>query len=89
MQSIENDSKTGAIVHLDGKLFLNCVFTKCQVIYSGGDFGWRNTSFNDCQLNLEGPAQRTANLLQSFKLLNMDAFKKPTPPASPSTGTVQ
>lgn len=89
MQSIENDSKTGAVIHIDGKLFINCTFTKCQIIYSGGDFGWRNTTFNDCQVSLEGPASRTANFLRSFNLLKMEAFQKSVPPAKPSTESIQ
>jgi hypothetical protein len=90
MQTVENENRTGEIVHLDGKLFINCNYANCQVIYTGGDFAWRNTAFNNCQLTLEGAALRTANLLGHFQLIRRDAIPArplPTHPARCHAGT--
>lgn len=89
MQTVENQSKTSEIVHVDGKMFINCVFTRCQMIYSGGDFAWANTVFNECQVTLEGPAKRTAEFLSHFNLFRPEAFAKTAPPPSSSTKKVQ
>jgi hypothetical protein len=88
MQTVENENRTGEIVHLDGKLFINCNYANCQVIYTGGDFAWRNTAFNNCQLTLEGAALRTANLLGHFQLIRRDAMQGPTGAPSSSTETL-
>ena len=43
MQTVENKTQTEAVLHMDDKLFINCAFTRCQMVYSGGDFAWANT----------------------------------------------
>ena len=88
MQSVEKENQSGGIVHLDDKLFINCNYTNCQIIYTGGDFAWRNTAFNNCQLTLEGAALRTANLLSHFKLIRRDAIQGPAAAPSSSTETL-
>jgi len=89
MQTVENEKKTGAIIHLDNKMFINCTYTKCQIIFSGDDFAWRNTTFQDCQMTLEGPSLRTANLLGQFGLLRPNAKQTPVVPPTSSTETLQ
>lgn len=85
MQTVENEKQTGAVVHMDNKVFINCAFTRCQMVYSGGDFAWANTVFQDCQVTLEGSAKRTAEFLSHFNLFRPEAFGKPAPPPSSST----
>jgi len=89
MQTVENEQKTGAVIHLDNKLFLNCSYTKCQIIFTGGDFAWRNTTFTDCQLTLEGPSLRTANLLGQFGLLRPEMVQAPIAPPTSSSEKLQ
>lgn len=88
VQPIENESKTSVVVYMNNKLFINCDYTKCPMIYCGGDFAWRNTKFVDCQISLEGAALRTATFLRHFKLFRTDALEKPAPPPSPSTKSI-
>ena len=78
MEAIENKTFSRATVHMDGKTFLKCVFTDCRLIYSGGDFAWRETTFTDCQISFEGPAKRTVEYLGYFQMLNPQKTQKPS-----------
>jgi hypothetical protein len=69
MQTIENQKDTGITITLDEKHFVNCHFTNCKLIYSGGDYAWTDTKFESCQVTLAGAAQRTANLLGNFGMM--------------------
>jgi hypothetical protein len=69
MQTIENQVSSGKTITLDEKHFINCRFTDCKLVYSGGDYGWTDTTFENCQVTLAGAAQRTATLLGSFGAL--------------------
>ena len=70
MQAVENQTTSGVTISLDDKPFINCRFTNCTLIYSGGDYAWTNTNFDNCPLQLSGAAQRTATLLGNFGALN-------------------
>ena len=78
MEAVENKTFRGVTVHMDGKTFLKCVFTDCRLIYSGGDFAWRETTFTDCQISFEGSAKRTVEYLGYFKMLNPQKTQKPS-----------
>jgi len=69
MQIVENEVVSGKTVTIDEKHFVNCRYKNCTVIYSGGDYGWTNTTFENCQMTLAGAAQRTATLLGNFGLI--------------------
>jgi hypothetical protein len=69
MQVIENEVVVGKTVVLDDKHFVNGRYTNCTLIYSGGEFGWVNTTFDNCQITLTGAAQRTANVLGHLGLV--------------------
>lgn len=77
MEIIENKTDTGIVVSLDDKHFVNCIYKNCTVIYGGGEYALTNTKFENCQISLQGAAQRTAGLLQNFGAL------KPMPPQVP------
>jgi len=81
MTVVENVVETGTVVFLDDRYFLNCAYTRCTLIFSGGDFSYLNTTFTDCKINFEGPAQRTVQFLQRFNLLSPHFGKLPTLPA--------
>ena len=66
MTAIENAIETGATVILDEKYFVNCRFTKCTLVYMGGEYGWIDTQFVDCKIALQGSADRTAGFLKHF-----------------------
>ncbi|HMK31057.1 MAG TPA: hypothetical protein VK473_15350 [Terriglobales bacterium] len=88
METIQNRSESGTLIHIDNKFFLSCQFTRCELIYTGGDFAWRNTSFVECKLTFDGPAGRTVNFLRAFNLLKEQLAGEAAPPAVPHTGTV-
>jgi hypothetical protein len=69
MELIENKSDTGAILAIDDKNFINCQFINCTLIYSGGDFAWTNTKFENCRITLAGAAQRTAAVMATFGII--------------------
>jgi hypothetical protein len=71
MQTIENEIASGLTVTLDEKHFINCHFTNCRLVYTGGDYAWTDTTFEGCQVALAGAAQRTANLLGTFGALSL------------------
>jgi len=89
MQTIENQNDTGVTMTLDDKNFINCRFKNCTLLYSGGDYAWTNTTFENCPINLAGSAQRTLNLLANFGLLKPGQVQQgplPTPqPPTPKT----
>jgi hypothetical protein len=88
MTSIENVEETGSTVFLDGKYFTNCKYTKCTLIYAGGDSGWTRTQFVDCKLTFSGPASRTINILKSFNMLPQGGKLSQGPRTPPSSQSV-
>jgi limonene-1,2-epoxide hydrolase len=57
------------VVTIDGHDFLNCFFGACTIIYSGGEFGMKNTSTDGSfRLELRDAAARTGQLLQWMKI---------------------
>jgi hypothetical protein len=85
MQTVENQTAEGITIAMDDKYFLNCQFTRCVLVYSGGDCEWIDTSFPDCELKLIGPALRALGVLQSFGFANDFGSGSPQPSAAPST----
>jgi len=85
MQVIEKWAPKGETVYMDGKRYLNCIFTECKIIYGGGDVMWENTQFINCQLVFDGAAQRTIAYLTNLGLMKPPAgMGLPTGP--PSSG---
>ena len=83
MQVIENWTPKGETIYMDGKRYLNCVFTECKIIYGGGDVMWENTQFINCQLVFDGAAQRTIAYLTNLGLMKPPAgMPAPMPPST-------
>jgi hypothetical protein len=81
MIAVENETRSGVTIFIDGKHFINCRYTNCTLIFAGGDFGWTNTTFKSCQIRFSGSADRTVSFMRNFNLLPT-GFRggKPTPP---------
>jgi hypothetical protein len=73
MQVIEHWTPKGETIYMDGKRYLNCIFTECKIVYGGGDVMWENTQFVNCQLVFDGAAQRTIAYLTNLGLMKPPA----------------
>ena len=89
MRIVQNESIVGQTVVMDDTLYINCTFTKCLIVYCGGDFGWQNAQFStDCIIQFEGPARRLFDFMKQFGLVKIPKPGEPLPQASPSTETI-
>jgi hypothetical protein len=65
----EGQKFTKATFVLEDSFFVNCVITDCDVFYSGGDFDWVNSKFENCRWHWRGPVPKTMQLLSLLGLL--------------------
>ncbi|MBZ5497650.1 MAG: hypothetical protein LAP85_14705 [Acidobacteriia bacterium] len=72
---------------MDEKIFSNCHYKSCILIYGGGDFGWADCRFENCQLRFEGTAARTVAFLKHFNLIT--GIQTPSAPPAKTTQTIQ
>lgn len=59
-------------IYLDGHFFIDCGFTGCTLVYSGGDWGRHNTIFMNCDIVLAGAALRSMEFLHLFNYIDRD-----------------
>ncbi len=76
-QTLENQP-----IEVDECIFVNCVLVECDLFYSGGDFEWQATKFENCRWHFRGPAQRTFNLLAQIGVLKQPPAAPQTPPGT-------
>jgi len=81
METIEGKTFRGDKFCVDNKFLIRCIFDRCEIIYTGGDFGWRDTQFTNCRMVFEGAATRTVNFLKFF------GFQINPPGQQPATQT--
>ncbi len=60
-QTIEDD-----VLDLDDTFLLNCKVKNCQLLYSGKEYGWKNTFFENCHFSLFGAARWAQIFLGDF-----------------------
>lgn len=77
METFRNENFQGKSFHLDDVVFMNCKLTDCDLYYSGGDFEWVNSNFENCRFHWRGAAKNTLALAQTVGIL-----KTPTPPVN-------
>jgi hypothetical protein len=75
METFRNENFQGKSFHLDDVVFMNCKLTDCDLYYSGGDFEWVNSNFENCRFHWRGAAKNTLALAQAIGML-----KTTTPP---------
>ena len=56
-------------VVMDDKNYVQCTFQKCEIVYTGGDFSWVNSKFEDCKVTITGNAGKTLAFMQQFGIL--------------------
>jgi hypothetical protein len=78
-------------VTVDETDFRNCTITNCELTYSGGTFGWANTTMKNCRLVLRGPAAITVSFLEKFGLVDpsQERWKAVTLEFPPANETIQ
>ena len=69
MLPVDNDVVEGKTIFLDDRYFVNCKFTKCSLIYAGGDFGWQGAEFIERRISLRGPEDRTIKFLENVGMM--------------------
>jgi len=84
MIPVEDKIYKGAVIAMDNKLFINCKVADCTLVYTGGDFGWRGTMIQNCQIHFDGSALRTIGFLRQFGLIPKDFAKPKAPPVKAS-----
>ena len=64
METYRNQNFQGKSFILDEVTFLECKLSDCDLYYSGGDFEWVNSNFENCRFHWRGPAKNMLALLQ-------------------------
>jgi hypothetical protein len=67
---------------LEETVFRRCRLKNCDLFYSGGDFEWEETNFENCRFHWRGPAKNTFAMLQGFGLLKPPIPGQPQIPAT-------
>ena len=63
----------GEIVTMDNRLFQNCVFDDCTLVYAGGGFGWDDSNdFRPRGIRLFGPIIPLYIFLDKFRIIHAD-----------------
>ena len=73
MKTVQGETFSRTTVTIDDTEFINCTMTDCDLIYSGGPFGWVETDFTNCLITLKGAAAFSAGFLEKFGLINVQA----------------
>ncbi len=60
---------------LEDASFVGCTLKNCDLYFSGGDFDWVESRFENCRFHWRGPAKNTVALLQA-----MGALQQQLPP---------
>jgi len=90
MEVLENEVLEGKSIVLDGKYFNNCRYTKCTLLYEGGEWASISTTFDQCPIMFNGAAARTMNLMASFGMLKQNPVPMQAPPSmQPPSGSLQ
>jgi hypothetical protein len=64
METYRNQSLQTKSFILEEVAFIDCVLNNCDLYYSGGEFDWANTTFENCRFHWRGAAKNTLALLQ-------------------------
>lgn len=71
MQTLKGQKFDGRSFDLDDTVFFDCQLNDCDFYYTGGDFEWVNTTFQNCRFHWRGSAKNTLALLQAIGLLQL------------------
>jgi len=71
METFRNQSFQARSFILEQVAFVKCKLTDCDLYYSGGDFDWAETAFENCRFHWQGAAKNTVALLQTMGMIQM------------------
>jgi hypothetical protein len=69
MKRIENREIHDVTLDIDDTEFINCQFTNCTLVYSGGPCVFQSHGEN-CRLQMKGAAANTFDLLQDLGMFD-------------------
>lgn len=69
METYRNQKFQGKSFILEEVAFVKCLLTDCDLYYSGGDFDWVETGFENCRFHWRGPAKNMVALAQTIGML--------------------
>ena len=70
METIRNQTLQGKSFVIEDVAFVNCRLSDCDLYYSGGDFDWMNSHFENCRFHWRGPAKNSLALFQSIGMIS-------------------
>jgi hypothetical protein len=65
---------------LEDVVFIRCHLKNCDLFFSGGDFEWAETNFENCRFRWRGPAKNTFALLLGIGLMKPPTAGQPQVP---------
>jgi len=77
MKKYEKSKLSGGTFVVEDCFFVDCVLTDCDLFYSGGDFEWANTTFDNCRFHWRGPALKTLQIQQLIGMLKPQPIPVP------------
>ena len=84
METYRNQTLQGKSIVLDEAVFLKCKIIDCDLYYSGGDFEWVESQFENCRYHMRGSAQRTLMLAQLIGIVKpQQQLQAPAPSSTP------
>ena len=81
MEEVRGKTFFGKKVQLDDKIFVDCSFDDCVLLYSGEKCEWQTTNFTNCRVVLDGAANNTVQVLRELGI----TLVPPSPEASPES----
>jgi hypothetical protein len=73
MKTVQGKTFDRTTVTFDDTEFVNCTMTNCELIYSGGPFGFVETDITNCLITLRGAAAFSVGFLEKFGLIDVKA----------------
>jgi hypothetical protein len=85
MQSFKGQNFESRVFDMDETVFFNCKLKDCDLYYSGGDFEWTQTSFENCRWHWRGAAKNMVILAQLIGMIPLQVGALPAIPTSGAT----
>ncbi len=73
METYRSQQFQGKSFILEEVAFVKCKLIDCDLYYSGGDFDWTETNFENCRFHWRGPAKNMFTLVQTMGMINIPA----------------